>query len=105
MVRKICLLMCSLGFAFSAYAEMGADYCSGEAWQIAQANGGDQVTMTYSSVDGWGVNARGYASYSFMRGNEKCSIPFDVYGTYFGVKCSNDWGVSCSGDRARRHRR
>lgn len=100
------LILSILLFALQAGAYDGADYCSGEAQAVAQANGGDAgtVALTYSSVNGFGVNAYGYSHYQFQRGNETCFIAYDVFGTYFGTKCSQE-AFSCSNPKARSRRR
>lgn len=104
MIRSICLLVFALGLSTAAQAE-GYDYCGWEVQALAQRMGGDQVTMTYSSVNGWGVNAYGYASYKFVRGNEICGVSYTVFGTYFGMKCSESYGgVYCSTPGKRRRR-
>lgn len=102
MIRLLVLSLCLAGFSTQASA---FSYCDWEAQALVQRMGGEQLTMTSNTMTGWTVNDSGYASYRFIRGNEVCSVSYRVFGTYFGVKCSEEWGgVYCSvpGKRKRR---
>jgi hypothetical protein len=102
MIRLLVLSLCFAGFSLNAFA---GSFCDWEAQSLVQKMGGENLTMTSNSMTGWTVNDRGYTSYRFTRGNEVCGVTYDVFGTYFGVKCSEAWGgVYCSvpGKRKRR---
>ena len=109
MIRLV-LVSCLMVFALEAYGEMGADYCSGQAQADAQAAGGDpsSVKMTYSSPGSIDINSNhGFASYSFQHGAETCSVFYDIFAWYGGIKCSSTFGnMVCPKAKAhpRRHR-
>lgn len=101
MIRLTILSVLS-AFSMQAFAY---GYCDGYAQALVQRMGGEQLTQTSDTMTDWTVNDSGFATYRFIRGNEVCGVSYRVYGTYFGVKCSESWGgVYCAvpGKRKRR---
>lgn len=69
-----------------------AGSCSSEAAAQVNAFGGFDLVMERDDVRGWGVNASGYVSYTYLRGNQECYLTYYVSGTYFGPLCSPAFG-------------
>lgn len=66
--------------------------CYGEASARVNAFGGFDLVLERDDVKGFGVNASGYVSYTYLRGNQECYLSFYVSGTYFGPLCSPAFG-------------
>lgn len=78
---SVCLAKPVSAFAFSS--------CEGEATAVMQAYGGENLQVFHDGVSGSYVNASGYVSYTFTRGDQECYVSYFLKGTYFGALCSD----------------
>lgn len=93
MIRFLVLLLASVTFSTAAHA-WGGSYCARDARAIARSYGGHSVQLNHSGVRGWGVNASGYVSYTYLLGDQECYVSFFVSGTYFGAICKENYGMA-----------
>lgn len=86
------MLLFLTGLLFSQPSHALGEPCYGAAAARVEAFGGTDLRLETNSVTGFYVNASGYVSYTYRRGDLECYLSFYMKGTYLGELCEDPFG-------------